>query len=96
MERFHIINDGVVILRVNGGTFRQSKIFRRGEHVYAEAGSNSFIRLLRSGGTTNPKVAWLELEGPGVSVTNGLPKWEQPAARALAPKRSKTKLVAVG
>jgi len=66
MELFHVIEDGAVILRVAGGTYKQAKIYRRGNQVFAGLGGTSFVRLIRGGGTSKPNVSWLEVEGPGV------------------------------
>lgn len=80
MELFHIIEDGAVILRVKGGVFKQAKVFRRDGDVFAGVGGSSFIRLVRGGGTSDPRTTWLDVEGPGVSVATGIPKWTQPPA----------------
>jgi len=73
---FHEIPDAQVILR-SKGVFKQAKLFRRGEDVYAAWGSG-FIRLLKHGGTTVPTVSWLvdSLYDPAVIITlrNGLPR----------------------
>lgn len=61
MNLFHVINDGVAVLRVKGGIFKQSKIYRREAMVYAALGGG-FVRLTRSGGTTNPNTTWHEVE----------------------------------
>lgn len=53
---FHEIADAQVILR-SKGVFKQAKLFRRGEHVYAAYGSG-YIRLLKHSGTTVPAVSW--------------------------------------
>ena len=57
---FHEIPDAQVILR-SKGVYRQAKLFRRGEDVFASWGSG-FIRLLSAGGTTVPTVHYLDLE----------------------------------
>lgn len=64
MERFHIIEDGAAILR-SRGNFRQSKIYSRGSDVYASWGGG-YIKLLGGGGTSNPNVARLDVEGDNV------------------------------
>lgn len=73
---FHEIPDAQVILR-SKGVFRQAKLFRRGEDVYAAWGSG-FIRLLKHSGTTVPAVSWqvdsLFDPGVGISLHNGLPR----------------------
>lgn len=72
---FAEIPDAQIILR-SKGVYRQAKLFRRGDHVFAAWGSG-FIRLLRHGGTTVPAVTY-DLDGlydPAchVSFHNGLP-----------------------
>ena len=74
---FHEIPDAQVILR-GKGVYRQAKLFRRGEDVFAAWGSG-FIRLLSAGGTTVPTVHYLDLE-PREDIASGLsgrsaPKW---------------------
>lgn len=73
---FHEIPDAQVILR-SKGVFKQAKLFRRGEDVYAAWGSG-FIRLLKHSGTTVPAVSWLvdSLYDPTCVITlrDGLPR----------------------
>lgn len=79
MDLFHIIDDGVAIVRLAGKRYRQVKIYRRAQHVFAGIGSD-FVRLLCAGETTDPRVSWLEVEGPGVRLTgNRVPSFEAPA-----------------
>lgn len=74
IDLFHIIEDGVAILHRNG-VFRQAKIYRRGDCVYA-AWAAGFIKLLGGAGTSVPNVSWYGVEGPGVSYQQGkAPKW---------------------
>jgi hypothetical protein len=73
---FHEIPDAQVVLR-SKGVYRQAKLFRRGEDVYAAWGSG-FIRLLKHSGTTVPVVSW-DVDGlydPACFITlrNGLPR----------------------
>lgn len=65
-ELFHIIDDGVAILRLRGKRYRQTKIYRRGQDVFADPGGG-YVRLLSGGGTTDPAIGWLAVEGPGVT-----------------------------
>lgn len=69
MERFHIIEEGAVILR-SKGLYRQAKVYRRGSQVFASYGAG-FIRLLRGSGTSVPSVSWDGIEADGV-------KWDGP------------------
>lgn len=72
---FHEIPDAQIVLR-SKGVFRQVKLFRRGESVYAAYGSG-YVRLLKHSGTTVPSVSWLvdSLYDPTVAIMirNGLP-----------------------
>jgi len=70
MNRFHVIDDGAVILR-SRGVFRQAKVYRRGADVFAAWGAG-FIRLLANSGTTVPHVSWDDLEA--ADVTTDTPK----------------------
>lgn len=73
---FHEIPDAYVVLRAKG-VFRQAKVFRRGEDIYAAWGSG-FIRLLGHSGTTVPTPHWLDLFDPGnnnLRAASGVPKW---------------------
>lgn len=69
MQLFHEIPEGQVILRTKG-VFRQSKLFRRGDRLYAAVGSG-FVRLLQGGDTTVPTTSWLEIDGDDVTVERG-------------------------
>lgn len=64
MERFHEIPDGAAILVTKAGIYRQVKVFRRGNEVYAGHGTG-FIRLHGHGGTSTPHIrhAGLDLAG---------------------------------
>lgn len=79
---FHEIADAQIVLR-SKGVFKQAKLFRRGEYVYAAYGSG-FIRLLRHSGTTVPAVSWDvdSLYDPQVAIMlkNGVPSCEWPTA----------------
>lgn len=68
MELFHIIDDGVVVLRLRGKRFRQTKVYRRGTQVYAGIGAE-FIRLIAHGGTSDPQIGWLDIEAEGVTLS---------------------------
>lgn len=59
MDLFHIIDDAFVILR-SKGVFRQAKLYRRGQHIYAGHGSG-FVRILPRSGTSNPNVGWVDI-----------------------------------
>lgn len=58
MERFHVVDDAAVILRVRG-VYRQAKVYRRGKDLFAAYGTG-FIRLMSHNGTSCPNVSWLE------------------------------------
>lgn len=64
MERFHIIEDSAVIVRV-GNIYKQVRAFRRGQNVYANL-RGGYVRLLRGSGTTVPGISWDGIEAEGV------------------------------
>jgi hypothetical protein len=74
MERFHIIDDGAVILR-SKGLYRQAKVYRRGEVIYAGYGAG-YIKLGIGSVTSVPSVSYDGIEADGVIVETGRnPKW---------------------
>lgn len=74
MNRFHVIEDSAVILR-SKGVYRQAKVYRRADEVYA-GWSNGFIRLLAGSATTHPNVTWDDIEAAGV-------EWKGPAKKPV-------------
>lgn len=60
MDRFHVIDDAAVILR-SRGVFRQVKVYRRGDALYAGQG-NGFVRLYKGGGTSVPSLSWDDMD----------------------------------
>jgi hypothetical protein len=52
---FHIIEDAHAILRAKNGTFRQVKVFRRGDELFAGYGAG-FVRLYHKAGTSAPAI----------------------------------------
>lgn len=60
MDLFHIIEDCQIITR-SKGVYKQVKVYRRGNTLYAAHGSG-FIGLLAGGGTTHPDVSWVEID----------------------------------
>jgi len=66
-------DDAAVILR-SRGVFRQAKICRRGEDVFAAWGAG-YIRLLAHSGTTVPRVSWDDLEAQSVTIDKGRPRY---------------------
>lgn len=65
MDLFHIIDDGFVILR-SKGLYRQAKVYRRGQDVYAGFGAG-FVKLHAHGGTSMPSVSWDAIEARDVA-----------------------------
>lgn len=61
-ERFHILDEAVAIL-VMKGVYRQAKVYRRGDGLYASHGSG-FVRIHRDG-TSVPNLRCVGLETPG-------------------------------
>ena len=74
MDKFHIIDDGAAILR-SKGVYRQAKVYRRGEQVFAGHGSG-YVRLNKGGATSIPDVSWLGIEATGVDIS-GQPRWAE-------------------
>jgi hypothetical protein len=68
MSLFHVIDDAQVVLR-SKGVFKQVKVFRRDNRLYAQHGGG-FIGLRRDGGTTHPQIAWDYIEGAKWTVVD--------------------------
>lgn len=66
MNRFHVIDDAAAILR-SKGVFKQVKVFRRADALYA-AHAGGFIRLYKGGGTSAPTIAWDDLDVLGYAA----------------------------
>lgn len=66
MERFHIIDDGAVIVRTKG-VYKQVKLYRRGAGIYANI-AGGFVRLYKGGGTGVPSINWDDVEIPGAET----------------------------
>jgi hypothetical protein len=58
---FHVIEPGAVILCGRNGVFRQAKLYRRGEHLFASFGAG-FLRLYQGNGTSSPSIRWEHIE----------------------------------
>lgn len=65
MERFHIIEDSAVIVRV-GNIYKQVRAYRRADKVYANL-RGGYVRLLRGSGTSVPSITWDDIEAEGVA-----------------------------
>lgn len=66
IERFHVIEDAAAIL-VSKGVYRQAKVFRRGDRLYAGYGSG-FIGLYRQG-TSVPAITCEGVDAPDMAIT---------------------------
>lgn len=79
MDLFHRIDDAEAIVRIKGGIFKQTEVYRRGERIYVKHGSG-FVRLCahfgESYGTSSPSVNVIEITKglDGLSV-DGEPRW---------------------
>lgn len=62
VDLFHIIPDAQAILR-SKGVFKQAKVYRRGDRIYAQWGSG-FIRLGGRDATSCPGVSYESLDLP--------------------------------
>lgn len=72
METFHIIDDHAVIL-YSKGVYRQVKLYRRENKLYAAHGSG-FIQLRGNGGTSNPNISWQDTSYPYIKGRLGHPE----------------------
>lgn len=84
MELFKLIEDGYVVLR-SRGVYRQAKLYRRGEDIYA-AHSGGYVKLHGYAGTSAPNIGWADLHGKHVTTVNSAPVWkgEEKAAEPVA------------
>lgn len=69
MKYFSQIPEGKAIIRSNG-VYRQVDLFCRDDRVYAKYGAG-YVRLLQGGGTTQPRINWLEFDAPNGTVKEG-------------------------
>lgn len=60
MDRFHILDEAAVIIR-RKGLFRQTKVFVRGNGLYAGY-AGGFVRLYANGATGIPDLSWDEMD----------------------------------
>jgi hypothetical protein len=73
MNLFHVIDDAQVILR-SRGVYRQAKVYRRDQTLYAGFGPG-FITLHKGGGTSRPDVSWLDTDAPYTAEKAGPLTW---------------------
>jgi len=79
-DLFHIIEDSFAIVYC-AGVYKQSKLYRRGGHIYAAHGGG-FIRLMGGNTTSHPKARWQEIETTDknlvvpASGSYATPKWK--------------------
>lgn len=66
MDRFHLIDEAACIVR-SKGVYKQVKVYRRGEAIYAGV-SGGFVRLYKGGGTAVPALSWDDIDLP---ITGG-------------------------
>ena len=82
MNLFHIVDDAAAILRQRG-RYTQNKVYRRGEEIYAQAGKDSFVKLIKGNGTSDPSISWIDVAGPGITAFDRNPKWIDPEIAAV-------------
>lgn len=58
---FHLIPDSFAVLVSKRGVYRQAKLYRRGDEVFAGHGGG-FVRIVSGGGTSVPDIRWDGLE----------------------------------
>lgn len=87
MDLFHKIDDGVAIVRLAKGVHKQVPLYRRADRVFIGHGGG-FVRVCApfngTFGTGNPNVSVLEMEGPGVDLTRGEPRFVAAPVKAAA------------
>ena len=64
MDLFTVIEEAFVLVS-RKGVYRQAKVYRRGDKLYAGHGAG-LVRLCAHGTTTVPDVKWLEIDGPDI------------------------------
>ena len=74
MDRFHVIDDSAVIVRV-GNIYKQVRAYRRGQNVYANV-RGGYVRLLRGSGTSVPGISWDGIDAEGV-------QWDGPRSQPV-------------
>lgn len=90
MELFHVVEDAIIITR-SKGVFKQVKVYRRGDKLFAAHGSG-FIAFRQGGNTSHPDVFWVEVEGPGFCIS--LEGGEFNSPRFIAPPAEEPKAIA--
>lgn len=63
--------DDQVILRSKTGIYRQARIARRGDYVYACVGGG-FVMLYANGTTSSPNIRYVDIEGAENYATGSL------------------------
>ena len=61
-DLFHVIDDATAILRGKSGVWRQAKVYRLGDHLFAGYGAG-FVRLYADHGTSRPDTFLDRLQG---------------------------------
>lgn len=81
MQLFHRIDDAECIVRIAGGVFKQSELYRRGDRVYVKA-SGGFVRICApfgdTWGTSHPNINVIDMPERvhGLSTpSNKEPRW---------------------
>jgi hypothetical protein len=78
MDLFHRIDDAEAIVRVKGGVFKQSEVFRRRDRIYVKHGSG-FIRVTAkfgdTWGTSAPGVNVLDISAASDLTLEPEPRW---------------------
>ena len=70
-SKLFTVTDDQVIIRTSKGVYRQAKIARRGDFIYACVG-NGFIMLYSNGTTSSPTVRWEEIENQDMYMAGRL------------------------
>lgn len=86
MELFSLVDDAAAIVRMPKGVLKQTKVYHRGSTVYVPH-AGGFVRVTAMFGTdpfttSHPDIKVVEIEGPGISIDRGAPRYDAPLRAA--------------
>lgn len=76
MNLFHVLDNEHVVLQ-SKGIYRQAKLYRRGDDLFAGHG-NGYVRLTGQNGTSHPDINVVELSVQTETTPTGRLKLKQP------------------
>jgi hypothetical protein len=78
MELFHVIDDGVAIVKV-GSVYKQTKLYRRGDRLFVTH-AGGYVRICAkfgdTWGTAMPNIKVIDFEGAGVVNATSEPRFQ--------------------